>query len=107
VEVFRIDGPFFFGAAARLGDVLERLRTPPKAFILRMGNVPLIDASGVAALEKFVDDAARRGTLTVLTNVQPNVEKVIKELGLTTRPSVLIARNLQKALAIIQSTTAI
>jgi SulP family sulfate permease len=105
VEVFRIDGPFFFGAAARLGDVLERLRTPPKAFILRMGNVPLIDASGVAALEKFVDDAARRGTLTVLSNVQPDVEKVIRELGLIQKPSVLVARDLQKALAAVRATT--
>ncbi|NOT39440.1 MAG: STAS domain-containing protein [Alphaproteobacteria bacterium] len=102
VEVFRIDGPFFFGAAARLGDVLERLRTPPKAFILRMGNVPLIDASGVAALEKFIDDAARRGTRTILCNVQPDVEQVIRALGLTTKPSVSLAKNLQKALLAAQ-----
>ena len=98
VEVFRINGPFFFGAAARLGDVLERLRTPPKAFILRMGNVPLIDASGAAALEKFIDDAARRGTRTILSNVQPDVLDVIETLGLTTKPTVFIAKNLQKAL---------
>jgi len=98
VEVFRIDGPFFFGAAARLGDVLERLRTPPKAFILRMGNVPLIDASGAAALEKFIDDAARRGTRTILCNVQSDVEQVIRALGLVTKPSVSLAKNLQKAL---------
>ncbi len=101
VEVFQIDGPFFFGAAARLGDILERLRTPPKAFILRMGKVPLIDASGAAALEKFIDDAARRGTLTVLTNVHPDVESVITALGLTQKKSVLIAKNLQKALAAV------
>ncbi len=98
VEVFRIDGPFFFGAAARLGDVLDRLGTPPKAFILRMGNVPLIDASGAAALEKFIDDAARRGTRTILCNVQGEVEQVIRALGLTSKPSVSQAKNLEKAL---------
>jgi SulP family sulfate permease len=98
VEVFRIDGPFFFGAAARLGDVLERLRTPPKFFILRMGNVPLIDASGAAALEKFIDDAARRGTRTILSNVQPEVEQVVRALGLADKPSVSLTKNLQKAL---------
>ncbi len=98
VEVFRIDGPFFFGAAARLGDVLDRLRTPPKAFILRMGNVPLIDASGAAALEKFIDDASRRGTRTILCNVQGDVEQVIRAMGLTGKPSVSLAKNLQKAL---------
>ena len=99
VEVFRINGPFFFGAAARLRDVLQHLRTPPSAFILRMGNVPMIDASGAAVLEKFIDDAARRGTRTILSNVQPDVLAAIKSLGLTAKPSVIIAKNLQKALA--------
>jgi SulP family sulfate permease len=98
VEVFRINGPFFFGAAARLGDILNDLRAPPKAFILRMGNVPLIDASGEAALEKFIDDAARRGTRTILSNVQPEVRKVIEDLGLSKKPTVLIVKNFQKAL---------
>jgi SulP family sulfate permease len=103
VEVFRINGPFFFGAAARLGDVLDRLRTPPKTFILRMGNVPLIDASGVAALEKFIDDAARRGTRTILSNVQPEVLTVLEDLGLTHKPGVTVAKNFQKALLAARS----
>lgn len=98
VEVFQINGPFFFGAAARLGDVIERLGTTPKAFILRMGNVPLIDASGVAALEKFIDDAALRGTRTILSNVQPDVEQVIDALGVARKPTVIVVKNLQKAL---------
>jgi SulP family sulfate permease len=103
VEVFQIDGPFFFGAAARLGDILERLRSPPKAFILRMGNVPFIDASGAAALERFIDDASRRGTRTILCNVQPEVEHVLGALGLIHKPSVSLAKNLQKALLAAQA----
>ncbi len=103
VEVFRINGPFFFGAAARLGDVLEHLRTPPKTFILRMGNVPLIDGSGAAALEKFIDDTARRGTRTILSNVQPGVLAVIKAMGITEKPNVTIVKNLQKALIAARS----
>jgi SulP family sulfate permease len=103
VEVFRISGPFFFGAAARLGDILERLRTPPIAFILRMGSVPFIDASGAAALEKFIDDAARRGTRTILSNVQPEVLRVIGALGLTGKPTVSVAKNLEKALLVARN----
>jgi len=103
VEVFRINGPFFFGAAARLGDVLEHLRTPPKTFILRMGNVPLIDGSGAAALEKFIDDTARRGTRTILSNVQPGVLAVIEAMGITQKPTVTIVKNLQKALITARS----
>lgn len=98
VEVFRINGPFFFGAAARLGEVLEHLRAPPRAFILRMGNVPLIDASGAAALEKFIDDTARRGTRTILSNVQPDVLKVLETMGIAKKPTVSVVKNLQKAL---------
>jgi SulP family sulfate permease len=99
VEIFRINGPFFFGAAMRIGDVLGELRKPPKAFILRMGNVPLIDASGAAALDKFINDAARNGTRTILSNVQGNVRKVLDDLGLSSKPSVTIVKNLEKALA--------
>jgi sulfate permease, SulP family len=103
VEVFRINGPFFFGAAARLGDVLEHLRTPPKVFILRMGNVPLIDASGAAALEKFIDDTARRGTRTILSNVQPDVLDVLETMGITKKATVSVVKNFQKALIAARS----
>jgi hypothetical protein len=57
-----------------------------------------ISASGEAALEKFIDDAARRGTRTILSNVQPEVRKVIEDLGLSKKPTVLIVKNFQKAL---------
>ena len=103
IEVFRINGPFFFGAAARLGDVLERLRSPPRVFILRMGSVPLIDASGAATLEKFIDNAARRGTRTILSNVQPEVLSVIKAMGLTKKPTVMLAPDFERALIAARS----
>lgn len=99
VEVFRINGPFFFGAAARLGDELDQMRLPPKVFILRMGNVPFIDASGVAALEKFVAGAFARGTRVILCGVQPDVREVIEKLGLTAGPrAVTVTKNFEKAL---------
>ena len=101
VEVFQINGPFFFGAAARLGDELDQMRLPPKVFILRMGKVPLIDASGVSALEKFVSGTFVKGTRVVLCGVQPDVRSVIEKLGLTSGPSaVVLAKNFEKALAI-------
>jgi anti-anti-sigma regulatory factor len=68
-----------------------------------MGNVPFIDASGAAALERFIDDASRRGTRTILCNVQPEVEHVLGALGLIHKPSVSLAKNLQKALLAAQA----
>src|SRR5690606_37628502 len=47
VEVFRINGPFFFGVAGELLDTLRRLGEPPGVIILRMRLVPLLDASGL------------------------------------------------------------
>lgn len=53
VEVYEINGPFFFGTADMLQDVLGNLHKPPKVFILRLRHVPFIDSSGVRALNEF------------------------------------------------------
>jgi anti-anti-sigma regulatory factor len=63
-----------------------------------MGSVPFIDASGAAALEKFIDDATRRGTRTILSNVQADVLGVLEQLSLTKKPTVTVVKNLEKAL---------
>jgi SulP family sulfate permease len=69
VEVFEINGPFFFGVADLLHDVLSRLEKPPKVFILRMRRVPAIDATGLHALATFYDKCKRQGTALFLSGV--------------------------------------
>lgn len=69
VEVFEINGPFFFGVADKLHDVLSRLEKPPKVFILRMRKVPAIDASGLHALAQFHAKCKRQGTTLLLSGV--------------------------------------
>jgi sulfate permease, SulP family len=85
VEVFQINGPFFFGAATRLADVLQQMRHAPRVFILRMSRVPFIDTSGVHALQMFVDACAKRGTQVILSGTQPQVSEVITHMGLDVR----------------------
>ncbi len=51
VEVYEVNGPFFFGAADKIKDVLRLVAKKPKVFILRMRNVPVIDASGIRVLD--------------------------------------------------------
>ena len=70
VEVFRITGPFFFGVAGELLETLRRLGQSPKVIILRMRLVPLLDASGVQALEEFIEQACFAGAKVVLSGVQ-------------------------------------
>src|SRR5690606_33238873 len=78
VEVYEIDGPFFFGVADRLKDTLNQFTRPPKIFILRMRRAPHIDATGLHALEEFALKCRRQGTRLLLGGVhaQPLYEFV-------------------------------
>jgi len=69
VEVYEINGPFFFGVADRLKDTLNQFERPPKVFILRMRYVPHIDATGLHALDEFHHKCKRQGTRLLLGGV--------------------------------------
>lgn len=69
VEVYEINGPFFFGVADRLMDTLRGLERPPRVFILRMRKVPAIDATGLHALEEFHGKCRRDGIRLILSGV--------------------------------------
>lgn len=100
VEVFRINGPFFFGVAGELLDTLRRVGEPPKAIILRMRLVPLLDASGVQALEKFVEQARIAGTRVILSGIRPQPFTMLKRARLgRSSGKLLYAANYAKALA--------
>ena len=82
VEIYEINGPFFFGVADRLKNVMNELQKPPKIFILRMRKVPTIDASGMHALEEFYIECKRQGTLLLLSGVKKNPLKDLKRYHL-------------------------
>ncbi len=81
VEIFEITGPFFFGVADSLKDVLVNLTFPPKIFILRMRKVPVIDASGMHALKEFYYKCEREGIRLVLAGVSSHVFQSLKKFG--------------------------
>ncbi|MCE9547717.1 MAG: sulfate permease [Planctomycetia bacterium] len=82
VEIYEINGPFFFGIADRLKDTLQTMERPPKVFILRMRKVPAIDASGIHALEEFYEKCRRQGTVLLLSGVHAQPLFVFTQLGL-------------------------
>lgn len=82
VDVYEINGPFFFGVADSLKDVLNNMERPPKVFILRMRKVPVIDASGLHALDEFFMKCQRQKTTLVLSGVKADVLKSLKKFGL-------------------------
>jgi SulP family sulfate permease len=71
VDVYEINGPFFFGAAETFKDTLALVAGKPKVLILRMRRVPAIDATGLHALTDVVHRSRRDGTLVLLCEVQP------------------------------------
>ncbi|MGC2856683.1 SulP family inorganic anion transporter [Novispirillum sp. DQ9] len=80
--VYRINGPFFFGVAGKLSDVLDTIATPPRLFIIDMTNVPVIDATGVHALEGVIVRCHRHGTRVILAGVKPQPRSVLQGMGL-------------------------
>jgi len=97
--VFELRGPLFFGASGRLLDLLDAtLHQPPTVFILRMRDVPLVDASGESALREFVRRSAAMGTRVVLTELQPVARAMLDRMkfpghhpGLAITPDVAAA----------------
>jgi SulP family sulfate permease len=70
VEIYEVNGPFFFGAADKIKDVLTEIAKPPKVFILRMRYVPAIDATGIHALEQMAKKCRHEGTTLILTEIR-------------------------------------
>jgi len=71
VEVFRIDGPVFFGIASELLDTLRRIGGTPKVIVLRMRRVPLLDASGATTIADIIRQSTALGAQIILSGVQP------------------------------------
>ena len=69
VEVYEINGPFFFGVANNLRDALDQVEKPPKVLILRMRYVPHIDATGLNALREFHRRCVKHATRLLLGGV--------------------------------------
>ncbi len=80
VEAFQISGPLFFAVANRLDDVLDLYPKPPQVFILRMRYVPLIDASGVAALSQMIARCRRQGTKVILSGLREQPRRILAQM---------------------------
>ncbi len=82
VQIYEIQGPFFFGAANILKDTLEGAGPMPKTFILRLHSVPMIDASGMHAMKEFYDRCQKLHISLYLTEMKEHTKKDLKKFGL-------------------------
>jgi SulP family sulfate permease len=105
VVVYRISGAFFFGAAAAVSTVLDRLGAHPKLFVLDLKDVPLVDSTAARTLERFAHKAARTGARVYLTGAARPVRRILLQAGLR-KPLVRYASNPEDAVAHWRATAA-
>jgi SulP family sulfate permease len=80
VEVYEITGPLFFGAAYKFKDAMRLIENPPKVLIIRMRQVPIIDATGIKTLEEVFKDSLHHGTKLILSEVDSaQVQQELKD----------------------------
>ena len=82
VEIYEIDGPFFFGVATKFDDLMRRFGDKPVVRIIRMRKVPFIDSTGIHNLEILITSSQREGIHVVLSGVNPKVKKVLLHAGI-------------------------
>jgi SulP family sulfate permease len=82
VEVYEIDGPFFFGAAESFKQAVGSVATRPKVLIVRMRKVPVIDSTGINTLRDMARRNRAEGTLTILSGVHTQPVVAMTQAGL-------------------------
>ena len=102
VVVYRISGAFFFGAAASIGAVLERIGDAQRNLIIDFSAVPFVDSTGAKTIEGLAHKAAQRGVGVYLTGMSEGVRRELAAQG-ARRPLVMKAASIAQAQADIRS----
>ena len=79
VDVYEIDGPYFFGIANKFDELMARYVTAPKVRIIRMRKVPFIDSTGLHNLEALVQQARKENIQIVLSGVNDKVRSTLSK----------------------------
>jgi SulP family sulfate permease len=79
VSIYEISGVLFFGAAQTFQDTLSRLQNNPKVLILRMRNVPFIDATGIYRLKEMIRQFEKQKVDILLSGVTTQVKDALEK----------------------------
>lgn len=82
VEVYEINGPFFFGLASRFEEFDQNSSRHTVVRIIRMRKVPFIDSTGVKNLRNLCERTGKRGIRVILSGVNDNVMASLHKFGL-------------------------
>jgi SulP family sulfate permease len=81
VVVYRISGAFFFGSAAMVAAALDEIGERPKAYVVDVSAVPLIDSTAAATIAGFARRAHRHAVPVYLAGARPAVREVLAAHG--------------------------
>ncbi|MDR0539592.1 MAG: STAS domain-containing protein [Spirochaetaceae bacterium] len=81
IEVYEINGPFFFGVADMLQNTLRRMSKTPKKIVLRMRSVPAIDSTGIAALESLFLNCKKKKIALVIAEAHDQPRSALAKSG--------------------------
>ena len=82
VEVYEINGPYFFGAGNKFEDLMATMgHKRPKVRIIRMRKVPFVDSTGIHNLTNLCAMSQKEGIQVVLSGVNPKVQAVLHKSG--------------------------
>jgi SulP family sulfate permease len=96
--VFRISGAFFFGAAATVGAVLERIADTHHALVIDFRDVPFVDSTAANTIAGLTAKTAKRGVRVVLTGTSPEMRDALTVHGVAA-PHVTYHASIEDALA--------
>ena len=97
VAVYAIRGPLFFGAAEKAMDVLQRVRGTVRVVIIDMSDVPMMDMTGMVALESLLNRLSRGGISVVVSNLSPRIHQLLDRAGIIAGESLCFCNDLQEA----------
>ncbi len=78
VEVYEINGPYFFGVASKFEDMMALMKDKPKVRIIRMRKVPFIDSTGMHNLQNLIEQSQRTDITVILSGVNERVRSVLE-----------------------------
>jgi SulP family sulfate permease len=82
VLVYRIDGPFFFGAAEKLENTLERTQLGIDTVVIRLGRVPFMDATGIGTLAEIVRRFQHHRVRVMLCGIHAAIAPTLESAGI-------------------------
>lgn len=82
IEVYEINGPFFFGIANKFDEIIRNSRRTNFVRIIRLRKVPFIDSTGLNNFSNLIKKSEREGFKIILSGVSPQLKKTLKEAAI-------------------------